>query len=413
VESSVEPCRHPLLAGAAVIAAALDEMATSNPSFLPSGDKKALLVQLARLEARIAAMRLQTMAVADDVAAVEGARDVAALLTHHTRGDAAEHRRELALAESLDQRWDLVGTALAGGDLNVAQAVVITRVLDDLPGERLEREVLAKAEAHLVAEAAHHGPRELRLLGRKILEVVAPELYETEEARALDAEERRAREHTSLSMKCLGDGSTRIHLRVPDAVATRLRTYLEAFISPRHQGSGEADRIPAHRKLGAAFRSLLEVLDPRRLPVHGGDATTVIVTIPLEDLTRELSAAGVSAGERISAAEVRRLARTAEIIPAVLGGRSEVPDLGRSSRFFKPPQRKAMVVRDHECRAEGCTIPATWCEAHHWETPWARGGRTDLRNGVLLCPWHHRRAHDPTYQSQRLPNGDVRCRRSS
>lgn len=169
--------------------------------------------------------------------------------------------------------------------------------------------------------------------------------------------------------------------------------------------------MPAHRKLGDAFCSLLEVVDPRRLPVHGGDATTLIVTIPLESLTAELAAAGTVGHERLTAAEARRLACTADIIPAVLGGASEVLDLGRSSRLFKPAQRKAMVIRDRECRAEGCTVPATWCEAHHGGTPWARGGRTDLKDGVLLCSWHHHRAHDPTYVVDRMPDGGVRFRR--
>ena len=351
MESSVEPHRHPLLAGAAVIETALEEMAASAPIFLDASDKRALLVQLARLEARLAAVRLQTMAVADDVAAAEGARDVAALLTHDTRGDAAEHRRELALAESLDRRWTVTQTALASGALNVAQAVVITRALDELPCERVEQEVLAQAEAHLVAEAAHLGPRELRLLGRKILEVVAPDVYELEEGKALDVEERRARERTSLSLKTLGDGTTRIVIRVPDAVAGRLRTYLEAFTSPRHHRLGEADRIPAFRRLGGAFCSFLEAVDPRRLPVHGGDATTVIVTVsargPASASSRLPGSRRVSGS---TAAEARRLACTAEIIPAVLGGRSEVLDLGRRSRLFKPAQRKAMVVRDRECR---------------------------------------------------------------
>ncbi len=412
MQSFVEPRRHPLLAGAAVIESALDEMAASDPMYLDPAAKRALLIQLSRLEARIAAVRLQTMAVADDVATAEGARDVAALLTHDTRGDAVANRRELALAEAL-QRRAFTHTALGCGAINVAQAVVITRALDDLPHDRIDAAVLAKAEAHLVAEAAHHGPRELRLLGRKILEVVAPEVYELEEGKALETEERRARERTTLSVKTLGDGSTRVVIRVPDAVAARLRTYLEAFTSPRHHGVGEIDRIPAFRRLGQAFCSFLEAVDPQRLPVHGGDATTMIVTMPLEGLRRDVSAAGLSAGERISAAEARRLACTAEIIPAVLGGRSEVLDLGRRSRLFKPAQRKAMVVRDRECRAEGCTIPAAWCEAHHWGTPWVRGGRTDLRDGVLLCSWHHHRAHDAGYSAQRMPNGDVRFRRQT
>jgi len=145
--------------------------------------------------------------------------------------------------------------------------------------------------------------------------------------------------------------------------------------------------------------------------VHGGDATTVIVTVPLATLRDDLGSGELGPSEHLSAGEVRRLACTARIIPAVLGGRSEVLDLGRSSRLFKPAQRKAMIVRDRECRAEGCTIPAAWCEAHHAGKPWSRGGRTDLKDGLLLCSWHHHRAHDPTYVSSRLPEGDVRFSR--
>ena len=99
------------------------------------------------------------------------------------------------------------------------------------------------------------------------------------------------------------------------------------------------------------------------------------------------------------------------IVPVVLGGRSEVLDLGRGSRLFRSTQRKAMAVRDRRCRAEGCTIPAAWCEAHHATNPWSRGGRTDLADGVLLCSWHHHRAHDDRYLHDRLPNGDYRFHR--
>jgi hypothetical protein len=95
----------------------------------------------------------------------------------------------------------------------------------------------------------------------------------------------------------------------------------------------------------------------------------------------------------------------------VLGGKSEVLDLGRSRRLYSPAQHKAMAVRDRTCRAENCQIPAAWCEAHHAEQPWTTGGNTDLEDGALLCAWHHHRAHDPTYHTTRLPNGDYRFHR--
>ena len=50
-------------------------------------DKKAALLELTRVEAQLAALKLRVMACSDDVALAEGARDVASLVTHHTRTD--------------------------------------------------------------------------------------------------------------------------------------------------------------------------------------------------------------------------------------------------------------------------------------------------------------------------------------
>jgi hypothetical protein len=232
---------------------------------------------------------------------------------------------------------------------------------------------------------------------------------------------------------------------VPDAVADRLATYLDALTSPRHDlghdlndalddgrtGTGTdpvnaapgifglpgaatpaGDRVPRHRRRGLAFAALLERLDPTRLPEHGGDATTVLVSVTLDQLRTDLAAADVLTTEEgtISATEARRLACTARIIPVVLGGKGQVLDLGRGARLFTKPQRKAPRLRDRRCRAEGCTVPAGWCDSHHWN-PWTTGGRTDLDNGLLLCNWHHHRAHDTHYHADRLPNGDVRFSR--
>lgn len=221
---------------------------------------------------------------------------------------------------------------------------------------------MARAEAHLVAEAAHIAPTELRVLGRRVLDIVAPQIGEQHEAEQLADEERDARRETSLVTTRLGDGTTRITLQVPDGVATRLHTYLEAFTSPRHEGTGEADRIPTDRKRGQAFCSLMEAVDPQRLPAHGGGATTLIVTVTLDAMRQDLGTGQLGPSDKLTAAEIRRLACTARVLPAVLGGKSEALDLGR------------------------CSIPAAWCEAHHWGDPWAAGGRTDLKDGVLLCP---------------------------
>ena len=132
--------------------------------------------------------------------------------------------------------------------------------------------------------------------------------------------------------------------------------------------------------------------------------------LEVESLRRGAWSAELSTGGRLSVAEVRRLACTAGVLPAVLGGAGEVLDLGRTRRLFSRGQRKAMAVRDRRCRAEGCGIPAAWCEAHHAADPWSKGGRTDLADGLLLCSFHHHRAHDQRWDCSRLPTGEVRYR---
>ena len=414
--SALPVSQHPILGCVAQIQDALDAVAGAQPIYLSTNEKAAALRELAILESRVAGLRMRVMAAADDVAGETGARDVAAWFSHHALAEPESARADERLARSLDRDRVQVAEALDAGRCSVAQAQVIVRCLEDLPA-RIGREVVDSAEATLVGYAAHFRPSQLRRLGRRILDVVAPDVAEAEEARRLADEERHAREKTGLSLRPLGDGTTRIAGRLPDAAASRLRTYLEAFTSPRGAGSTDADaqlapvdRMPYPRRLGQAFCTLLEHLDPAALPHHGGDATTVMVTITLDQLRAELGSAGLLDGETstsISAGELRRLACTAQILPAVLGGRSEILDLGRTRRLFNAAQRKALRLRDRQCRAEGCTIPATWCEAHHQEA-WVLGGRTDLANGVLLCGHHHHRAHDQRYVTDRLPNGDVR-----
>ena len=411
----VSPPQHPVLTCASSLAVALGEVESVDPLFMTTADKQTALVDLAAVAARLDELRLRVLGAADDVAALHGARDAGAWLAHATRADDAAGRRDLALARDL-QRRPLVAAAMRTGRLDRAQAVVITRALDALPDD-VPAQTLEQAEAVLVAQGEHFAPRELRRLGRRVLAVVAPEVDEAHERQALEDEEAHAEAVTSLHTRRRGDGTTDIRIRCADAIADRLLAYLTALTSPRrpdqHPGTGESgqagtgpdDRRPYPQRLGHAFGDLLERMDPSRLPLHGGDATTVIVTIDLQTLLSGLGVALIG-DEPITAAQARRLACTAQLIPAVLDSESVILDQGRAQRLYDRHQRKAMAIRDITCRTRGCTIPAAWCEAHHL-TPWSHGGKTDLADGVLLCSHHHHRAHDHRYHLTRHPDGDI------
>ncbi|GAA1507005.1 hypothetical protein GCM10009788_08650 [Nocardioides humi] len=407
--------QQPLLAAVETCREALAEVADAQPLYLSTPEKEQLLLQATALVAQVEELRLRTLADAGDIAVVHGARDAAAWLAHAAHLDPAPARADLHLAHGLEAR-PRVAQAMRAGQVTSTQARVITQAIDDLP-DRLGPELCANAEARLVEYAAEFAPIELRRLGRRILDVLAPEIAEAEEAKRLEAEEAAAREKASLKFRDLGDGSSRITGILPTTCVERLKTYLDAHTNPRRPPemgeNPDLARIPFNRRRARAFMDLLELIDPERLPVHGGDATAVVVTISIDQLRTDLATAGILAGEgeqSISATEARRLACQARILPAVLDRHGRVLDLGRSARLFQPAQRAAIRLRDHTCRGEGCTIPARWCHLHH-EDPWSNGGSTDLDHAVTLCAHHHQRIHDHHYTHDRLPNGDIRFHR--
>ncbi|WP_322936926.1 HNH endonuclease signature motif containing protein [Nocardioides bizhenqiangii] len=410
---SVQPqTQHPIVGAVAAARESVKTVREVQPTFMAPAQKQAAVLELDALEATLAELRLRVLAGAADAADEAGARDVGAWTAQLTRADLAAARADAQLAEALDRRWTQVAAGMADGKVSLAQARVIAHALEALPAD-LDPRLVLDAEAQMVAYCAEFNPTELRRLGRYLLEVVAPDIAEAELAKRLENEEQRAREKTSLRSKVIGDGLARTTIVHPVLDRDRLLTYLHAFTSPRkHHDAlgGEEDRIPYPRRLGQAFCALLEHLDPTKLPQHGGDSTTVMVTIGLDSLRAELSAGSTVGGEALSATAIRRLACNSAIIPVVLGGNGEILDLGRSRRLFSPAQRKAMRLRDQRCRSEGCTVPAAWTEAHHLK-PWAAGGNTDLGDGILHCNYHHHLAHDPTHTAERLPNGDIRYHR--
>ena len=307
--------------------------------------------ELSLIVTRAQGLLLSVMAASGDVAEETGARSAGDWYAAATRHD---HRPSIGLdrlARSLDRDYPHLRPRSLDGRVNLDQATVIVHALDDLPTDDLTitAEIRERAELHLIGLADDFAPTQLRRLARKVLEVIAPEISEEAERKALEREEQLAAERTRLTLTPLGDGTTRLGGRISDAAAARLRTYLEAFASPRRTAiESDGERIPTPRLLGLALTDLLEALPADVLPAHGGTATTVTVHLDLDQLTAELEKTGIATletGDIITASQARRLACQAKILPAVLGGKSEVLDLGRSRRLHSAAQRKALRLQ--------------------------------------------------------------------
>lgn len=223
-----------------------------------------------------------------------------------------------------------------------------------------------------------------------------------------------------------------------DAAQTEtLLTVMHAGSNPRSGNNRDQEgalvdrRTVPQRQLDTLVSALGAALAADSLPLTGGHRPQVHVTIDYRQLLGEIqSQAGAHPGRPatkatdsvtvsapapttalvsmaeftgpINPSNVRRIACDAELIPVVLGGSGEVLDVGRRQRHFSRTQRAALFARDRGCSFPDCTIPASWCEAHHIQA-WQHGGDTSTANGALLCSHHHHVIHQGhwTMQSRR------------
>jgi Domain of unknown function (DUF222) len=282
----------------------------------------------------------------------------------------------------------------------------------------------------LLELALVHDARRLKQLGRHMLHVLDPDAADRRPGRELEREERAAARATFLEVHDNGDGTHGGRFRLPDLHAAALRKVLDAIGNPTRSGGcatgavstaarsgsgeGESPRRSRPELRGLAFCELLERLPADRLPTSGGVSATVVVLLDYDTLLSGLGTARLDTGERVSAAQARRLACQAGVVPAVVrrlvDGSSVVLDLGRKRRLHTEHMRIALAIEQGGCTAQHCSRPAGWCHAHH-DLPWSSGGSTSVANGRLLCSFHHHKAHSAGYALERIDGNRVRFHR--
>lgn len=400
---------HPILECASELAEAMKAVAGVDPVFMSTQHKEAALVELVEARSRLDSLLMRVLASADDVAEAHGARDAAVWLATETRATRREAGGDLRLGRLLEGHGE-VSAALAEGTVRTSQARAIVEALEALPAST-PVDTREQARHELLGLAAVHDARDLKPIGKRILDVVAPEVGESQEARQLAIEEAQAAATASFTM--IDDGEGRCHGRftVPSHVGAMLKRHLLALANPaRHDSTQLTDSQgvwkPLPQRLGEALVEYVERYPEDHTPLSSGVNATIVVTMTLEQLLGEQATALLDDGTTMSAGQARRLACEAAIVPAVLGSRSQPLDLGRRRRLFSRSQRIALGLRDQGCTAVGCQTSASGSHAHH-DKPWSQRGPTDLANGRLLCPRHHRLAHDARYDMEIRPDNKV------
>ncbi|WP_374929993.1 DUF222 domain-containing protein [Kytococcus sedentarius] len=341
------------------------------------------------------------------------------------------------------------------GAITRDHALIITRALDDLP-EGLTTEQRHTVELDLVAKAKQMNPTRLGKAAKRALEALNLPVEEVDahHNELVHAEETAAWDAASFWMKDNHDGTWFGQFTLPALQAQMLKKALDSMTSPRRHtkgqggsshatggvGGGEAfgptgpraataegawtgdvrfDRELRDQQRGQALAELIDHLPTDHL--HPKINTILLVTTDLETLRGQTDRVGVTdTGDDVSAAQVRRLASNAALIPIVMNGASVPLDLGRKRRSFTESQKAALATKYDSCAEEDCDRPFAWCEIHHadpWRPVYAPdgtllhpgGGRTDLSNGIPLCGRHHRQMDDPRLKHTITHDADGRA----
>ncbi|GAB3751068.1 hypothetical protein GCM10027599_09170 [Yimella radicis] len=228
----------------------------------------------------------------------------------------------------------------------------------------------------------------------------------------LDETEDAVRAHESLTWMNLPEGMVRLIADLSPDHAEIVKHAIGALSAPapvtdccdepnhRHNEgaakTGEPDTRPPGKRRADALLTLI-AMGAQGIDGDGSIKTfgsaRLVVTIDYDVFAKALAGLGVTdTGVGVTPDTIRQLACDAEIIPMVLGSKSQPLNVGRKVRLVDKELRRTVIQRDKHCTYDGCDRPPVMCEVHH-VTPWWAGGETSLANSALLCTTHHRIVH--------------------
>lgn len=284
-------------------------------------------------------------------------------------------------------RYPVVAQAALAGDLSVEAVGLISSGLNSV-ADRVTADHLRALECALVEKAKTQTAHEVRRMVARAIARADVKGHEERERRNYDARYLTwTEDHT---------GMVTFSGKLDAVTAAPIRNVIEQVVT--HQFRKRRDQDPEHpdkRTVGQMRADALELICRHAAGCKetktSGIRSTIVVRADARDLNSGTGLGSIDGTESlVSVGQLRRLAGDAGVVPEVLGGDSEVLDLGRVERFFTRAQRIALVERDGGCAR--CHAPPEHCEAHHinW---WENGGLTDLSNGVMLCTRCHHDIH--------------------
>jgi hypothetical protein len=283
--------------------------------------------------------------------------------------------------------------AFDSAQISLAHAVAICAALRTLPVDLRDT-----VEPHLVERARFYPPEEIAGFLDELLEALGID-------KASDIARERRHGQRGIDLTRTLNGSRAITGTLTPEVADELEKAL-TLAAGTSSFAEEDPRTTSQRQHDALGVIAAAYLAHNGAPAFTGSPRTVIITMDLELLENRLREAWIAlpSGATISAATARRMCCDAKLVPMVLGGASEILDVGEAGSAFTVATRRAAYERDGgRCAFPHCRNPIS--ELHHI-TFRRHGGPGSLDNAAWLCNYHHWLVHEGGWTLQRTPGGD-------
>ena len=227
-----------------------------------------------------------------------------------------------------------------------------------------------------------------------------------------EADYARCRARRSVRMWNGEDGMTHLLGEFDPETGARIRSRLEAEALSQYRAGKKLAGANGASPAGEAFRTFEQCLpdaletfvagvwrdrgqaavagagEPAR-PVRSGVSIVVSATVT-DDPDHPITAGEIVGTGPIQQTVLERMLCNAAVTGVLFSGNGKTLWCGRTRHRPTDGQMKALIERDGG--RVGCGAKPWRCEAHHID-PWARGGRTDIDNLVLLCWYCHRKVH--------------------
>lgn len=224
-----------------------------------------------------------------------------------------------------------------------------------------------------------------------------------QDAQRVVEEEVAAVEFRNLTFNQTDDGRCFVNVELDPAGFLTAMTAIDG----RSDRFGRDDhRLKARRRADGFVEMCRDDMERGAKPADSLPPVHIVINTSLETFQGRpgAPAAETEYDVMLSGAAVGRLSCAAAITGILMDGKLLPVGVSKLKRRLSKREMRALRQMYPRCVRPGCRRPSSQCEAHHI-TWWSLGGKTQIEDMCMLCPFHHWQLHEGGWQMARQGDG--------